>query len=106
MFNINDKVYVFLYDLNKTLIKQETLNANRFGVIKEIIKVELPNNKIGFEYIVDFDDNKTMSIKNYDSIFNLYTIEQLIMAINNNDVIDEDKREKLLLQIEDRLVTI
>lgn len=90
MYKLNDTVYVYLFDLKKTL-KSNPLNIKRFGRIVNIEPVTFNNKEEGI-YTIQCKDH-SMTVKTYDDSFNICNLEELLDIIRSCDISDNERAE-------------
>lgn len=89
-YKIGDTVYVYLFDLKKTILKTDLIN-NRFGKITNIEEI----GKDMYVYTVKNEEGVNITVKNYDKSFNLCNIDELINILYNSDL-DKERKERMM----------
>lgn len=99
--NINDLVYLHMFNLEVTLTTATDLIAYRFGKIKAIKEVDLAYSKDkALMYEVELRKDSTVVITTYDPTWNIVTMEELKDKIENV-VISEELKAHLLSQVDE-----
>ena len=99
--NINDYVYLYVFDLEKSLINMKKLRDDRFGRI--VNKSILPNNNGNNVILYDielFSNNTIIQYRTDNLVTNMVSINQLETMINNIDM-EPDEKYELKNQIDD-----
>lgn len=96
--NINDYVYLYVFDLEKSLSNMKKLREDRFGII--INKSILSNNNGNDAVLYDIRlfDGKVVQYRTDNLATNIVSIEQLKHMIDNMNI-SYDKKEMLNNQI-------
>ena len=96
--NINDYIYLYVFDLEKSLINMKKLREDRFGVIinKTILFNNNGNNAILYD--IKLFNNKIIQYRTDNLATNMISIEQLKEIINKIDI-SYDKKGMLINQI-------
>ena len=96
--NINDYIYLYVFDLEKSLINMKKLREDRFGVIinKTILFNNNGNNAILYD--IKLFNDKIIQYRTDNLATNMISIEQLKGIINKIDI-SYDKKEMLINQI-------
>ena len=96
--NINDYIYLYVFDLEKSLINMKKLREDRFGVIinKTILFNNNGNNAILYD--IKLFNDKIIQYRTDNLATNMISIEQLKEIINKIDI-SYDKKEMLINQI-------
>lgn len=101
--NIGDYVYVYLFELEKTIVNMEQLREDRFGIIED--KNILPCN-IGEQIIVYniklLKSNQVIEYKSNNLSTNIASLCDLIDIIGRAQI-SQEKKDDLLEQL-DRVV--
>ncbi len=99
--NINDYVYVHLFDLEKALVGMERLREDRFGRIvdKKIIPNIGGNDVIAYSVCM-IKTNKVIQVRSDNVSTSIISIHELIETIGKARISSE-KRNELLDQIND-----
>jgi hypothetical protein len=103
MYEINDLVYVFLYDLRISLPgMKKGLLPNRFGKIisKDEIDIQGQFNK-AIKYTIELSNGTTMEVNNYNSQFNICNLDELIVMIEGMDTLTDEQFEIISKQIDE-----
>ena len=99
--NINDYVYLYVFDLEKSLVNMKKLRDDRFGRI--VNKSILPNNNGNNVLLYDvklLENKKTIQYRSDNLTTNIVSIEQLKNMIDNMNM-SLDKKYMLKSQIDD-----
>ena len=91
--NIGDYVYLYLFDLKKSILNMDKLRNDRFGCI--IDKVILSNNNGNDVILYNIKllcNNDTIVYRTDNLSTNMISIEQLTDLINNSDISDTKKQ--------------
>ena len=94
-YKIGDIVYVYLFELKKTILKADLI-PNRFG---EIINIE----EIGkdmYVYTVKNIEGTNITVKNYDKSFDLCNVDELINILYNSNLTKE-RKDKMMNIVND-----
>lgn len=102
--NIGDYIYLYLFDLEKTLENMNQLRTDRFG---KIIKIDRLNdiNRKEFVYVYTIELLESKKIIQYNSnnlTSNMASISALIEMIGRANI-SQEKRQVLLEQMNDIL---
>lgn len=99
--NINDLVYLHMFDLDVTLATATDLIAHRFGKIKAIKEVDMVSSKDkALMYEVELRIGSTVVVTTYDPTWSIITMEELKEKIEKVVIIEELK-EHLLSQVDE-----
>ena len=85
-YKIGDIVYIYLFDLKKTILKTDLIQ-NRFGKIINIEEI----GKDMYVYTVKNNEGTSIIVKNYDKSFDLCNIDELINILYNSSLSKERK---------------
>ena len=85
-YKIGDIVYIYLFDLKKTILKTDLIQ-NRFGKIINIEEI----GKDMYVYTVKNNEGTNIIVKNYDKSFDLCNIDELINILYNSSLSKERK---------------
>lgn len=97
--NIGDVVYIYLFDLEKSLVNMKQLRADRFGKIIAIRELKLlNNNEVVMVYDIQLKDDRVVTYRSDNLTTNIISIMELIEIIGRTDI-DPDKRQVLLDQL-------
>ena len=89
-YKIGDIVYIYLFDLKKTILKTDLIQ-NRFGKIINIEEI----GKDMYVYTVKNNEGTNIIVKNYDKSFNLCNLDELINILYNSSLSKERKDRKM-----------
>ena len=97
--NIGDYVYIYLFDLEKSLINMKQLRNDRFGRIlnKSIVRNNNGNDLMVYQ-IELLQNNKTIEYRTDNINTNMISINELVEIIGRAEV-SSDKRSALLEQV-------
>lgn len=100
--NVNDLVYLHMFDLEVTLTTATKLIAhNRFGKIKAIKYVDLPySDDKALRYTVELKGGNEIHFVTYDPVWTIIPISELKEKIEKVVAVEEIKQH-LLSQIEE-----
>lgn len=97
--NIGDVVYIYLFDLEKSLVNMKQLRADRFGKVIAIRELKsLNNNEVVMVYDIQLKDDRVVTYRSDNLTTNIISIMELIEIIGRIDI-DSDKRQALLDQL-------
>lgn len=97
--NVGDYVYVYLFDLSKSILKMNKLRNDRFG---RIIRIEnrTINNKPTDVYMIKLLSSDTLiELKSNDENIHVITIDELINVVNSSNC-SEELKSNFLIQIQ------
>lgn len=94
-YKIGDIVYVYLFDLKKTILKTDLIQ-DRFG---EIISIEEIGKNM-YVYTVKNIKGINITVKNYDKSFDLCNIDELINILYNSNL-SKERKDKMINIIND-----
>lgn len=94
-YKIGDIVYVYLFDLKKTILKTDLIQ-DRFG---EIINIEEIGKNM-YAYTVKNIKGINITVKNYDKSFDLCNIDELINILYNSNL-SKERKDKMINIIND-----
>lgn len=94
-YKIGDIVYVYLFDLKKTILKTDLIQ-DRFG---EIISIEEVGKNM-YIYTVKNIKGINITVKNYDKSFDLCNIDELINILYNSNL-SKERKDKMINIIND-----
>ena len=102
--NIGDYIYLYLFDLEKTLNSMEKLRTDRFGKILKIDKLEdVTKHEFVQVYTIKLlESNKIIQYRSDNLTSNIASIPSLIEIIGRANV-DAERRQALLEQMNDVL---
>lgn len=89
-YKIGDIVYVYLFDLKKTILKADLIES-RFGRIINIEEI----GKNMYVYTVKNNEGINITVKNYDKSFNLCNVDELINILYNSNL-DKERKDKMM----------
>lgn len=97
--NIGDYVYIYLFELEKTIVNMKQLRNDRFGIIldKSIIKCNNGESILSYKIKLLYNDN-IIEYKANNLSTNIITLYDLIALINDSNL-NEENKDKLLSQI-------
>lgn len=98
--NIGDVVYIYLFDLEKSLANMKELRRDRFGKIIDIREMQLLNS---FEKVLVYDiqlDDRVVTYRSDNLTTSVVSLMELIEIIGRADI-DSEKRTFLLNQLQD-----
>lgn len=94
-YKIGDIVYVYLFDLKKTILKTDLIQ-DRFG---EIVNIEEIGKNM-YVYTVKNIKGINIIVKNYDKSFDLCNIDELINILYNSNL-SKERKDKMINIIND-----
>ena len=96
--NIGDYVYIYLFDLEKSIKNMKKLRDDRFGKIinKSIISNNNGNDVVVYD--ISLLNGKNLSYRSDNITTNMIHIGELVELVGRADI-SEDKRQFLLEQI-------
>ena len=94
-YKIGDIVYVYLFDLKKTILKTDLIQ-DRFG---EIVNIEEIGKNM-YVYTVKNIKGINITVKNYDKSFDLCNIDELINILYNSNL-SKERKDKMINIIND-----
>ena len=94
-YKIGDIVYVYLFDLKKTILRTDLIQ-DRFG---EIISIEEVGKNM-YIYTVKNIKGINITVKNYDKSFDLCNIDELINILYNSNL-SKERKDKMINIIND-----
>ena len=101
--NIGDYVYVYLFDLDKSLKNMSKLREDRFGKIINIHEIkDLNRNEIVKVYDIELLNRKVITYHSNNLSTSIVSISDLISIIDSADI-DQNKKRLLLDQLNDIL---
>ena len=101
MHNIGDLVYIYLFDLEKTIIHMNQLREDRFGrivskTVQEVYNTNFSNQT--YVYEIQLRNKQMIRIEANDVKYRIIDMPQLIELIGSVDL-SADKKRKLLEQV-------
>lgn len=91
--NIGDYVYLYLFDLKKSISNMDKLRNDRFGYITDKIILSNNNGNDVILYNIKLLYNNNIIVYRTDNLStNMISIEQLTDLINNSDISDTKKQ--------------
>lgn len=106
MYSRGDLVYLYMFDVKKSINKLKKLNKTRFGKIKSINKVEL-GNKTYNEVTIELLDNKNIvTIKEYVAGFSICNISTLQSVILESSELTDNEKDKLIQEVQEVLESV
>ena len=97
--NIGDVVYIYLFDLEKSLVNMKQLRTDRFGKIIAIRELRsLNNNELVMVYDIQLKDDRVVTYRSDNLTTNIVSIIELIEIIGRANI-DSEKRQVLLDQL-------
>ena len=85
-YKIGDIVYIYLFDLKKTILKTDLIQ-NRFGKIINIEEI----GKDMYVYTVKNNEGTSIIVKKYDKSSDLCNLDELINILYNSSLSKERK---------------
>ena len=99
--NIGDYVYIYLFDLEKSLRSMNELRADRFGKIKKINHLQSQHGEV-LSYEIELLNNKIVHYNSNNLTTNIVSIDSLIEIIGKAQIASE-KKQVLLDQLNNLL---
>jgi hypothetical protein len=99
--NIGDYVYIYLFDLEKSLKSMNELRADRFGKIKMINHLQSQHGEV-LSYEIELLNNKIVHYNSNNLTTNIVSIDSLIEIIGKAQISSE-KKQNLLDQLNNLL---
>ena len=97
--NIGDVVYIYLFDLEKSLAHMKELRKDRFGKILNIRELKLLNSsEVIMVYDIELKDERVVTYRSDNLTTSIVSLMELIEIIGRADI-DSDKRQFLLNQL-------
>ena len=97
--NIGDVVYIYLFDLEKSLINMKELRKDRFGKIINIRELKMLNSsEVVMVYDIQLKDDRVVTYRSDNLTTSMVSLMELIEIIGRADI-DSDKRQALLDQL-------
>lgn len=97
--NIGDIVYIYLFDLEKSLINMKELRKDRFGKIINIRELKMLNSsEVVMVYDIQLKDDRVVTYRSDNLTTSMVSLMELIEIIGRADI-DSDKRQALLDQL-------
>ena len=97
--NIGDVVYIYLFDLEKSLANMKQLRLDRFGKIIAIRELKsLNSNEIIMVYDIQLKDDRVVTYRSDNLTTSMVSLMELIEIIGRANI-DSDKRQFLLNQL-------
>ena len=97
--NIGDVVYIYLFDLEKSLAHMKELRKDRFGKILNIRELKLLNSsEVIMVYDIQLKDDRVVTYRSDNLTTSIVSLMELIEIIGRADI-DSDKRQFLLNQL-------
>lgn len=97
--NIGDVVYIYLFDLEKSLAHMKELRKDRFGKILNIRELKLLNSsEVIMVYDIELKDERVVTYRSDNLTTSIVSLMELIEIIGRADI-DSDKRQFLLDQL-------
>lgn len=97
--NIGDVVYIYLFDLEKSLINMKELRKDRFGKIIDVRELKMLNSsEVVMVYDIQLKDDRVVTYRSDNLTTNMVSLIELIEIIGRADI-DSDKRQALLDQL-------
>jgi hypothetical protein len=97
--NIGDVVYIYLFDLEKSLINMKELREDRFGKIIDVRELKMLNSsEVVMVYDIQLKDDRVVTYRSDNLTTNMVSLIELIEIIGRADI-DSDKRQALLDQL-------
>lgn len=97
--NIGDVVYIYLFDLEKSLANMKELRRDRFGKIIDVRELKMLNSsETVMVYDIQLKDNRVVTYRSDNLTTSMVSLIELIEIIGRADI-DSDKRQFLLDQL-------
>ena len=97
--NIGDVVYIYLFDLEKSIVNMKQLRPDRFGKVIAVRELKLLNNNESvMVYDIQLKDDRVVTYRSDNMTTNIVSIMELIEIIGRANI-DSDKRQALLDQL-------
>ena len=97
--NIGDVVYIYLFDLEKSLANMKELRRDRFGKIIDVRELKMLNSsETVMVYDIQLKDNRVVTYRSDNLTTSMVSLMELIEIIGRADI-DSDKRQFLLDQL-------
>lgn len=97
--NIGDIVYIYLFDLEKSLINMKELRKDRFGKIIAIRELKMLNSsEVVMVYDIQLKDDRVVTYRSDNLTTSMVSLMELIEIIGRADI-DSNKRQALLDQL-------
>ena len=103
MYNIGDIVFVYLFDLNKSIHHTNKLRADRFGRIIDVYYrtiVGTNNNVQEIVYKIRLTNNNVIEYNNSNINYSMMSVNELVEFIGTADL-SAEKRNGFLEQIQE-----
>lgn len=99
--NIGDVVYIYLFDLEKSLANMKELRKDRFGKIIDVRELKMLNSsETVMVYDIQLKDNRVVTYRSDNLTTSMVSLMELIEIIGRANI-DSDKRQLLLDQLND-----
>ena len=99
--NIGDVVYIYLFDLEKSLANMKELRRDRFGKIIDVRELKMLNSsETVMVYDIQLKDNRVVTYRSDNLTTSMVSLMELIEIIGRANI-DSDKRQLLLDQLND-----
>ena len=99
--NIGDVVYIYLFDLEKSLTNMKELRRDRFGKIIDVRELKMLNSsETVMVYDIQLKDNRVVTYRSDNLTTSMVSLMELIEIIGRANI-DSDKRQLLLDQLND-----
>lgn len=99
--NINDYVYVYLFDINKLINSSDKLREDRFGIITNMERKYNTNGTNSLIYTIQ-TNNKTLTVDSDSLTTNIITISELLEIVYES-IISNEKKEIIINQINEAI---
>jgi hypothetical protein len=97
--NIGDIVYIYLFDLEKSLINMKELRKDRFGKIIDVRELKMLNSsEVVMVYDIQLKDDRVVTYRSDNLTTSMVSLMELIEIIGRADI-DSEKRQVLLDQL-------
>ena len=99
--NIGDYIYLYLFDLEKSIINMNRLRDDRFGKLVDKSILHNPNGNHVVQYDIElFNNGKIVQYRSDSLSINMIRVNELIELIERIDM-PFDKKEAVLEQIQE-----
>jgi hypothetical protein len=96
--NIGDFVYIYLFDLEKSIVNMKQLREDRFGKIIDIKEIESKISDNVFLYSIQLKNGSIINYRTDNVVTNIISLQELIELIGKANISSE-KRGMILEQI-------
>ena len=95
---IGDFVYIYLFDLEKSIVNMKQLREDRFGKIIDIKEIESRISDNVFLYSIQLKNGSIINYRTDNVVTNIISLQELIELIGKANISSE-KRRMILEQI-------